>query len=303
MIRKKPSAAPPQSEPIAYGAGTMDYQDYLKVPDLLSLQRPRSDPPHHDEMLFIIIHQAYELWFKLMIHEAEMVIRHLQRDAVEGAQHHVQRIVAIMQVLVRQIHLLETMKPVDFLEFRDHLKPASGFQSVQFRELEFLAGLKETAYLRFFEGRDEPLRTLRARLREPDLGEAFVQMLGRLGYPVPRDATNAAMRNDPSVMESVARALVPLYQRPETNMPLYLLCERLLELDESFSLWRNHHVYVVERIIGAKTGTGGSSGVPYLRSTTTKRSFPFLWEVRTYLERPAPRPQAEGKGKRGRRRG
>jgi tryptophan 2,3-dioxygenase len=284
MARKSNQAKPSAQAPSVYGASLMDYQDYLKIPELLGLQRPQSVPAHHDEMLFIVIHQAYELWFKLLVHEVEMSIQNMGAKAVEAAHHSISRVVEVLKLLVRQIHLLETMRPIDFLAFRDLLKPASGFQSVQFRELEFLVGFKDAGYLRFFENRRDLQKRLDVRLREPDLAEAYCALVRRLGYKVPAKTDNATLRTDPQAHEAVARALLPIYRDPATSMPLYLLTERLLELDETFSLWRQHHVHVVERIIGAKPGTGGSSGVSYLRTTTVKRAFPFLWEIRTLLE-------------------
>lgn len=277
---KKPAVQPPA----AYGEGLLDYQEYLEVPRLLQLQKPQSKPAHHDEMLFIIIHQAYELWFKLLIHEMEQAIQHLNRDRVDAAHHSVKRVVEVTKLLTQQIHLLETMKPIDFLGFRDHLKPASGFQSLQFRELEFLAGLKEPAYLHFFEKRPAHRRRLEQRLSGPDLGLAYCQMARRLGYKVPAEITSESVRKDENLGRKVAAALVPLYREPQRNLPLYLLTERLIEFDECLNLWRHHHVNVVERIIGSKIGTGGSSGVPYLKTTTSKRCFPYLWEIRTQLE-------------------
>lgn len=262
----------------------MDYQDYLKVPDLLALQRPQSQPAHHDEMLFIVIHQAFELWFKLVLHEIDMAIRHMQADDVGHAHHSMKRVVRVMRLFVPQIHLLETMRPIDFLAFRDHLKPASGFQSVQFREIEFAAGLKEPAYFRFFEGRPELKARLEARLGAPDLGVAFCGLARRQGLALPATLDSQRLRTDEPTWHAVAKAFVPLYAKPTSNLGLYELAETMLEFDEAFALWRQHHVSVVERIIGNKIGTGGSSGVAYLRTTTGKRCFPYLWDVRTQLE-------------------
>lgn len=287
----KPNAAP---SPPTYGAGSLDYQVYLKVPELLSLQQPRSKPAHHDEMLFIVIHQAYELWFKLLIHEVENTIRYLNEDNIARARHFSARIVDVMKLLIRQIHLLETMQPVEFLAFRDHLKPASGFQSLQFRELEFLLGLKLPEYLMFFEKAPESRKQLERRLRDQDLGGAFLAAMRRRGLNVPADAETRS-REDETISQAVAQALLPIYELPEKDFTLYQLCEKLIEIDEAFHLWRQHHVGVVERIIGSKVGTGGSSGVTYLRTTTSKRSFPYLWEVRTLLE--LPQKPARGRSK------
>jgi tryptophan 2,3-dioxygenase len=267
--------------PSFYGPAALDYSDYLQIDPLTSLQTPQSDPPHHDEMLFIVIHQAYELWFKLIIHELETAIGLLARRRLIEARHFLVRVVEVFQLLTRQIHMLETMRPVDFLGFRDRLKPASGFQSLQFREIEFLLGLKDESYLRWFDPRPEQRRRLQARLEGPDVRQAFYQTLREEGFPVPEGAETSS---DPKAVTAAADALQPLYQKPVDDAPVYLLAETLVDLDEAFSLWRQHHVLVVERIIGFKRGTGGSSGAAYLRSTTSKRCFPILWEVRTRLK-------------------
>lgn len=284
LTPKRNAKPDPVSPPTVYGEGSLDYQEYLRVPQLLALQKPQSKPAHHDEMLFIVIHQAYELWFKLLIHEMEQAIKHLHGDRVDAAHHSVKRVVEVMKLLTKQIHLLETMKPVDFLGFRDHLKPASGFQSLQFREVEFLAGLKESGYLNFFAKRPAQRKQLEERLAGPDLGIAYCEMVRRLGYRLPGGVTSSSIRTDEGTWREIAGALVPLFREPEKHLALYLLTERLIEFDEWLNLWRHHHVNVVERIIGSKIGTGGSSGVPYLRTTTSKRCFPYLWEIRTQLE-------------------
>jgi tryptophan 2,3-dioxygenase len=249
-------------EPRAYGITELDYNTYLKIPEMLQLQVPQSEPAHHDELLFIVIHQAYELWFKLILHEVETALDLVQKNEVLKAQHFVKRVVEIFRILVPQIHILETMRPVDFLQFRDRLNPASGFQSAQFRELEFLAGLKEERYLHFFKNRPELIAILEKRLKGTDLRSEFLAMLQRLGLNIQS-----------------------IYQHPEKHLEVYLLCESLVEFDQYLGLWREHHVRVVERIIGFKQGTGGSAGVGYLRSTTSKKCFPELWEVRTELKK------------------
>jgi len=271
------------SEPRVYGSSEMTYNDYLRVPELLSLQVRQSEPPHHDEMLFIIIHQAYELWFKLIIHELDSAMVHMQKQEALRARHFVHRCVEILRVLVGQIHILETMQPVEFLEFRDRLTPASGFQSMQFREVEFMSGLKEPRYLQFFKNRPDLQAILQARLDGPDLRSNYYDMLRGLGFDIPIGASDKERAGDADVSEKILQALVPIYRKPQENLPLYLLTESLVELDQYLGLWREHHVRVVERVIGFKKGTGGSSGVDYLRATTTKKSFPLIWEVRTRL--------------------
>lgn len=272
-------------EPAAYGDSQLTYNDYLKVPDLLDLQHLLSDPPHHDEMLFIVIHQAYELWFKLILHELEQAIELMQQQQVLQARHFLHRVVKITQLLVSQIHILETMTAADFLQFRDRLKPASGFQSLQFREIEFLAGLKDRRYIRNFSNRPGEAAVLERRLRETDLRSAYYQMLRHLGLDIPDDISRETLEEDQEARSRLLGALKEIYQKPIAEMPLYVLSESLVDFDQQLSLWRHHHVQVVERIIGNKPGTGGSSGVSYLRTTTDKRCFPYLWLVRTELEK------------------
>jgi tryptophan 2,3-dioxygenase len=231
-------------------------------------------------MLFIIIHQAYELWFKLVRHEIDSAIEYMRAGDPGRAQHFVERVVEIMDLLTDQIHILETMEPVDFLQFRDRLAPASGFQSIQFREIEFECGLKDERYLEFFD--DDAAPRLRALLDEPDLRTTYYGMLAKLGRDLPASPTHAEL--DGEAEDRALAALKALYEQPDEDRELYRLTESLLDLDEQLGLWREHHVRVVERIIGHKRGTGGSSGVGYLKQTTDKRAFPHLWNVRTYLE-------------------
>jgi tryptophan 2,3-dioxygenase len=275
--------APSKGDPRLFTKTDLTYNGYLKVGDLLALQAPQSKPAHHDEMLFIIIHQAYELWFKLILHEAESALLYMEKRQVLRAHHFVNRIVQIMKLLVQQIHILETMTPVEFLAFRDQLMPASGFQSSQFRELEFVAGLKDPKYLTYFRDHPEAGRSLKTRLEGPDLRSHYYEMIRALGYKIPKNASEGERQGKASVMNATLKGLLPIYQNPEKDLPLYLLSESLVEFDEHLALWREHHVRVVERVIGFKQGTGGSSGVGYLRSTTSKKCFPCLWEVRTHL--------------------
>ncbi|MEK6577993.1 MAG: tryptophan 2,3-dioxygenase family protein [Bdellovibrionota bacterium] len=280
-----PTQKPSFTEPTVYGKTDLSYNDYLKIPELLELQLPQSNPPHHDELLFIIIHQAYELWFKLILHEMENAIRHMREDKILRAHHFMNRTVQILKLLGQQIHILETMTPVEFLQFRDRLMPASGFQSLQFREVEFLAGAKDDRYLKYFEDRPDFLNKLQKRLKEEDLRAVYYSMLGRLGFSLPENASDLEAKRDEKAMEAIIQGIKPIYQKPEAHLPLYLLSESLIEFDEHMALWREHHVRVVERIIGFKKGTGGSSGAAYLKSTTAKKCFPCLWDVRTVLEK------------------
>lgn len=280
VSQERETAAKP---PAFYGEAALDYDEYLKVDDLLELQRPLSDPAHHDEMLFIVIHQAYELWFKLVLHEIERAVGLLNDGRVHEAKHFVDRVVAVFGLMTRQIHILETMRPVDFLGFRDHLKPASGFQSVQFREIEYALGLTDPAYLKWFDARPAKKERLARRLSEPDLRDAFYAAVRADGADLPPDVSPEHLREHDEDRRRVLDALRSFYEGPGVGSDLADLAESLADLDEAFALWRQHHVQVVERIIGRKRGTGGSSGVDYLRTTTSKRCFPMLWEVRTDL--------------------
>lgn len=252
----------------------LTYGDYLKVEELTSLQKLLSDPPHHDEMLFIVIHQVYELWFKQLLHELDTIIDRLDRDEPLKANRMLRRCIEIQRVLVNQVAVLETMTPMDFLAFRDHLLPASGFQSSQFREMEYLSGLKERGYLKNYEPGSDKRARLEARLAAPSLGDAYYGMLRRRGFSLPEDDR-----------ETRVRELLRIYEDAEQHYDLFLLTESLVEYDEMFALWRLRHIKMVERMIGSKTGTGGSEGATYLKSTVERRFFPELWELRTYMSK------------------
>jgi tryptophan 2,3-dioxygenase len=264
----------------------LTYNDYLKVTGLLELQVPQSEPAHHDEMLFIVIHQAYELWFKLILHELDTVMNYMEKGDPLSAHHFMTRINEILRVLIQQIHILQTMSPIDFLEFRDRLMPASGFQSTQFREIEFVAGLKDEQYLKYFEHRPEFVQLLKKRIEGRDLRTCYYDLVRKLGYKLPLKAAKLEKGGNLKAAKQILDALRPIYQKPSQHLPAYLLTEALVDFDQNLGLWREHHVRVVERIIGFKRGTGGSSGVEYLRSTTHKKCFPLLWELRSHLEKP-----------------
>ncbi len=263
--------------------GLLTYGSYLRVPQLLDQQVPKVFPPVHDELLFIVVHQAYELWFKQLLHELTAVRDAMlpgpdaaDSDADDGrqtwlARHLLRRVHVIERLLVSQIDVLETMTPQDFLEFRAALAPASGFQSVQFRELEFLSGAKEPGFVRRFREltQDEHDRLV-ARLAEPSLWDAFVDLLAARGLQVGDDKQILAS------LVSVAR------DRPHHD-DLWQLAEDLLTHDELAGLWRARHVQMVERQIGTKSGTGGSTGAPYLHRRVPLRYYPLLWELRDSL--------------------
>jgi tryptophan 2,3-dioxygenase len=243
------------------------YGSYLAIDELLALQRPRSDGPEHDEMLFIVIHQVYELWFKEILHEIDYIIGLLDRGEAHRAQHSLKRVLTILKVLVAQIDILETMTPVEFLSFRARLDEASGFQSDQFRQLEFVLGRKSEAALSRFPEGSRARAALSRRFEAPTLWDAFVGYLARTGYDV---ASDTALRE----------SLVALYRG---DARILELCERLVDLDEGIQEWRYRHVKMVERTIGAKPGTGGSSGAAYLKTTLMQPLFPALWAIRGAL--------------------
>jgi len=255
------------------GEELLTYGDYLKLPELLSLQQLLSDPPVHDELLFIVVHQAYELWFKQLLFELESIRDLLLEGDAERARHYLTRVHAVERVLIEHIDVLETMSPQDFLEFRSLLTPASGFQSAQFREIEFLSGLKDPRYLGDLAASPEELARLARRLEEATVWDGFLALLERHGLPMPPDDEDARIRS-----------LVTMARERE-HAALFAVSEGLLDHDEAIATWRSHHVLMVEREIGAKRGTGGSAGVGYLRSTLGKRFFPELWAVRSRLHK------------------
>ena len=237
----------------------LDYGSYLRIPEMLQLQSPRTE--HHDEVFFIVIHQAYELWFKLQLREMEAARDAMLGGDLPGARWYLRRIAAVGALLVHQIGLLDTMAPQDFLLFRSELSPASGFQSVQFRELEFLGGLRDPGMLDGLElGPDDRAR-LERRLAEPTLRDGWSSVLRAAGDP----------------------PLTEIYADRRRHQELFLLAESLLDLDQQLVLWRARHLTMVERQIGTKVGTGGSAGAGYLRTTLEKRLFPELWAARSQL--------------------
>jgi len=277
---------PPRDEP------RLTYGGYLKVRELISLQQLLSDPRQHDEMLFIIIHQVYELWFKELLHELDTIIERFNADQPLAAHRLVRRCIEIERVLVDQIAVLETMMPTDFLAFRDHLMPASGFQSFQFREIEYISGLKDARFLKNYDPNSEEHARLEARLSQPSLADAFYAMLQRRGFNLQEVGTasggeRSANSEGPKGEAGHRRIseLKRIYQDAERHYELFLLTESLIEYDEMFSMWRLRHIRMVERMIGSKTGTGGSEGAAYLKKTVERQFFPELWELRSYLSK------------------
>jgi len=262
----------------------LSYNKYLRVPDLIALQDCLSDPAHHDELLFITIHQTYELWFKQILHELDAAISEMHEDRAAAAARSLRRIVEIEKVLVQQIHILETMTPINFLAFRDELNPASGFQSMQFREIEFSSGLKDTTIIDSFRDDEFARQRLEARHDSQTLADALYALLRRRGFDAPDDDEKLPEDERRKNYGKRTRAVLEILTHFETRYEEFQLIESLIEHDEYFSLWRSHHIKMVERMVGAKRGTGGSEGIGYLRTTLDKKFFPELWEARTYLD-------------------
>jgi tryptophan 2,3-dioxygenase len=248
----------------------MTYADYLKLDQLLTAQQPLSDL--HDEMLFIVIHQTKELWMKELLHELRYAIDLVQEDRFAEAYKAMSRISRIQAVMTLSWDVLSTLTPVDYLKFRDVLGTSSGFQSEQFREIEFRLGLKEPKFVDHYEEGSRERIALQKALDEPSLREAAIGALERSGFDL----------GDRSE-EAIAAAWLQVYQDAERWFDLYELAEKLVDIDDALAAWRHKHVLTVERIIGNKRGTGGSAGAPYLRATLEKRVFPELWSLRTAL--------------------
>jgi len=256
------------------------YGGYLRVDDLLALQQPRSSGPEHDELLFIVIHQVYELWFKELLHELDRVRQLLTADDTHRAQHTLKRILTILKVLVAQLDILETMTPLEFKSFRERLEAASGFQSDQFRQIEFVLGAKNEKAIRRFPEGSRARAALERRYAEPTLWDAFLHYLAREGYPIPAANLTRDVASPATPSTAIQEVLIALYRRDPKNAEL---CERLVDLDEGMQEWRYRHVKMVERTIGTKPGTGGSTGAEYLRNTIGHNLFPDLWEIRARL--------------------
>lgn len=258
----------------------LTYSSYLAIDELLALQRPRSAGPEHDEMLFIVIHQVYELWFKQVLHEIDHVIVLLDAGDTYRAQHSLKRVLTILKVMVAQLDILETMTPLEFQSFRERLDAASGFQSDQFRQLEFVLGLKSLGAIERFAAGSRAHTALVSRHAQPTLWDAFLRYLSREGHAVPQDqlTRDVTLRIEPSV--ALQTVLTDLYRRDPKHVDM---CERLVDLDEGLQEWRYRHVKMVQRTIGTRMGTGGSSGAQYLAAKLMQPIFPDLWAIRAQL--------------------
>lgn len=282
----QPQGMPPERQT------RLTYGGYLKVPELLALQQTRHQPPHHDETLFIIAHQVYELWFKQALHELHRVCDLLDRDEPLRAAQLLERIHKIQHLLIEQIPLLETMFSSEFAKFRSSLSTASGFQSVQFRKLEFLVGAKNPRMLELVGDDDAARREMATYLDRPTPYDHFIRHLAREDHNVfgiPADALSRDTTRPHELDERLVNALEVLYRKQDEHAvneryyPQFLMAERLLEFEEKLLIWRFHHVKMVERMIGGGVGTGGSSGAKYLAATLNIRLYPDLWAVRDRL--------------------
>jgi len=257
---------------------SLTYSSYLALDQVLAAQRPRSD--EHDEMLFIVIHQVYELWFKQLLHEGAQLQRRLEEGDTPHALHTLKRILTILKTIVAQIDVLETMTPRQFLSFRDRLEAASGFQSAQFRELEAMLGRRDAHVLRHYAPDSAERARIAAAARRPSLFDSFLRYLAGHGYAVPAAALERDVTQPLEPSPGVQRALLATYR--DDGEPAQV-CERMIDLDEGVMEWRYRHVQMVRRTIGDRRGTGGSPGAEYLATTLLRPAFPDLWAVRTEL--------------------
>ncbi|HLZ46725.1 MAG TPA: tryptophan 2,3-dioxygenase family protein [Gemmatimonadales bacterium] len=259
---------------------TVTYSSYLQLDELLSLQRPRAGELEHDETLFVIIHQVYELWFKEVLHELDYLQQLLRSNNTPLAAATLKRILTILKTLVAQIDVLETITPLSFLAFRDRLESGSGFQSAQFREIEFILGKKGRPSFERYPAGSAGRERIERRFGEPTLWDGFLHYLATNGYQVPRHILQRDLTKVYEPAPEVQRILIDVYKK---NPPAAQIAERLVDLDEGFMEWRYRHVKMVQRTIGTKPGTGGSAGAEYLLTTLNQPAFPDLWAIRAEL--------------------
>jgi tryptophan 2,3-dioxygenase len=266
------------TDPSTHPSPALTYSSYLALDEVLAAQRPRSD--EHDELLFIVIHQVYELWFKQMLHEAAHLQRRLEDGDTPHALHTLRRLLTILKVAVAQIDVLETMTPRQFLGFRDRLDAASGFQSAQFRELEAVLGRRDRGVLRHHPPGGPAEKRIAAAMARPSLFDSFLRYLVTQGYDVPATALSRDVTRAGEPSPAVQAVLLAAYR--DDGEPAQV-AERLVDVDEGMQEWRYRHVKMVERTIGTKGGTGGSPGAAYLRTTLSTPVFPDLWAIRSAL--------------------
>jgi tryptophan 2,3-dioxygenase len=266
-------------------SGRLTYAGYLQLDRLLAAQQPLSAPEHHDELLFIVQHQTSELWLKLVIHELEWAMDHLARDDLGPCLKALARVKHIQRQLFEQWGVLATLTPSEYAEFRDVLGPASGFQSLQYRIVEFLLGNKNADMLGFFEHVPEEAERLRRALERPSVYDELLRHLARAGHPVPADLVDRDWSRAHVRTPELLPVLKAIYEAPAEHWQAYELCEELVDVEESFQLWRFRHMKTVQRIIGGKRGTGGSSGVAFLQRALELEFFPELLDVRSEIGR------------------
>lgn len=261
----------------------LDYATYLGLDELLATQRPLSEPAHHDEMLFIVQHQTTELWFKLMLHELRAATRFVRHDDLEASFKILARVKHIQTQLLNQWSVLETLTPTEYAQFRYVLGPASGFQSHQNRLIEIALGKRDARILDVFRGTPAIRAELEAAMAQPSLYDEFLRWLARRGVAIPREVLERDVTRAYEPDTRVVDAVVGIYERPSASWDAYEMAEKLVDVDETYSLWRYRHLKVVLRIIGMKRGTGGTAGADYLRAMVDQVFFPELWEARTAL--------------------
>lgn len=262
----------------------LDYAAYLSLDQLLSAQKPLSNPVHHDEMLFIIQHQTSELWFKLMVHELKEAQRLIAADELETTFKILARVKHIQAQLLNQWSVLATLTPSEYVQFRHVLGPASGLQSYQHRMVEFLLGRKDEKMMPLFAHRPDIYAQLEECLKAPSIYDEFLRLMARHGLPVPREVLERDVTKPHESHPGVVALFKRVYEDHEGHWDSYEMAEKLVDVDEQYALWKYRHVKVVERIIGYKRGTGGTAGVAYLRERVDDRLFPELWEVRTEIK-------------------
>jgi tryptophan 2,3-dioxygenase len=262
----------------------LDYSGYLHLEEVLSAQQPLSRPQHHDEMLFIIQHQTTELWFKLMIHELKEALRMVAADQLEPSFKILARVKHIQAQLLNQWSVLATLTPSEYVQFRHVLGPSSGIQSYQHRQVEFMLGRKDRRMLAVFQHKPEIYKELETALNAPSLYDEYLRLMSRRGLPIPKEVLTRDVTEPYTANPGVTAVFKTIYENPEKMWDLYEMAEKLVDVDETYSLWRYRHVKVVERVIGFKRGTGGTAGVAYLRQMVDDRLFPELWDVRTEIK-------------------
>ena len=262
-------------------AGPVTYGGYLRLKELLACQRPQS--AEHDELLFVILHQTMELWMKQAIHEIGAAQREVRAGNLVPAYKHLARVSRIQAVMTQAWDILATMTPADYLNFRELLGTSSGFQSYQFRALEFQLGLKDASFLKFQTPGSDEYQMLDAALHAPSLYDDVISELAKAGFDIPASALNRPREGPYEPSDAVEAAWLTIYRDTPKYWAFYQLAEKLLDLDDALLTWRHKHVLTVERIIGRKRGTGGTEGVGYLQQTLTRRAFPEIWSLRTKL--------------------